>query len=141
MSQNPCTFHDRDQPPYLPFAQPVSLPRGERMPDPFLFDRGTAQFAPATTSWPINMPKVGAMTYQPGWKTIQQPWAQFEQTYMAPCNNWSQNEVGPRRPANMYGNLDMAGKTAGVSNYVLAAAALAIGVTLMSSFLAPDAAK
>jgi hypothetical protein len=112
------------------------------MPDPFLFDRGTAQFAPATTSWPINMPKVPAMQYQPGWSTIQAPWAQFELTWRAPCNTWSQHEVPAPPPGNMYGNPEEAvGKTAGVSNYLIAAAALAIGVTVMSSLLAPDAAK
>jgi hypothetical protein len=141
MSQNPCDFRDRVQPPYLPFNKPVSLPRDARMPDPFLFDRGTAQFAPATTSWPINMPRVAPMTYQPGWLTIQQPWAQFEMAYMAPCNVWSQHEVPPRPDGNMYGNPEIEAKTAGVSNFVLAAAALAIGVTILSSVLTPDAAK
>ena len=141
MSQNPCTFHDRDQPPYLPFNRPVSLPKSERMPDPFLFDRGTAQFAPATTNWPINMPRVSPMTYRPGWTTIQEPWAQFELTYMAPCNNWSQHEVPMPPDGNMYGNPEVEASTGGISNYVIAAAALAIGVTVLSSLLAPDAAK
>lgn len=99
MSYKPCNFRPFSLPDYepLPPGVELSLPKKARVPNPFLFQRGTAQFAPSTTSWPINMPKV-----QPNpptkmsFATIQYPWAQFDQRWQAPCNVWSMGDADPK---------------------------------------------
>ena len=101
-SYAPCNFDPFGPPDYalLPPGSQLSLPPQAKVPNPFLFDRGTAQFAKAKVSWPIDMPKVKPnpptkMSYA----TIQEPWAQFDLRWKAPCNVWGSTEYDAENAA------------------------------------------
>lgn len=143
MSYDPCRFKPFDLPDYepLPPGYMLSLPRRARVPNPLAFERGTAQFAPATTSWPINVPKVkpNPPTHL-SFASIQDPWHQFGLRWQAPCNVWSRNEVKPRPNGNMYGAAEQPSgadkKTSELRYAILAITALALG-TIAIAGMAP----
>lgn len=149
MSYAPCRFTAFSLPDYEPLPRGVELLSVPVAPNPFSMERGTAQFATARTTVPINMPKVKANPpTNMSFATIQGPWAQFDLRYQAPCNVWSQHEVRAAPNGNMYGQDEVstaaAASTAGssgLSNLAIAAIGLTIGAVVISSMLAPNAAR
>ena len=140
MSYAPCKFRPFDLPDYEPLPQGRELMSIGRAPNPFLFDRGTAQFAPSTTSVPINMPRVKPNPpTNLSFSKIQNPWHQFGLKWQAPCNVWSRHEVQMPRPANMYGAAEESAadkKASDLRLSILAITALALGSIAIAS-LAP----
>ena len=132
MSYNPCRFQPFDLPDYepLPPGYMLSLPPRMAVPNPLAFNRGTAQFAPATTSWPISLPKVkpNPPTHL-SFSKIQDPWHRFGLKWQAPCNVWSRNEVPPRPDGNMYGAAEAVepNKASELKAALVALTALSIG--------------
>jgi len=119
MSYQPCHFNPFSLPDYIPMpaGYELTLPVKARVPNPFVFDRGTAQFAPATTSWPINMPKVKPNPPTTlSFSKIQDPWHQFGLKWQAPCNVWSQHEVPPAQNPQDYGDAGLWDKWSGLTN-------------------------
>lgn len=140
MSYAPCKFKPFDLPDYEPLPRGVQLLAAKSAPNPFLFDRGTAQFAPSRARVPIDMPKVKPNPpTDMSFATIQYPWAQFDLRYKAPCNVWSRHEVQMPRPANMYGAAEESAadkKASDLRLSILAITALALGSIAIAS-LAP----
>lgn len=137
MSYNPCRFRPFALPDYEPLPPGVELTSVQRAPNPFLFDRGTAQFAPARTRVPIDMPKVKPNPpTNLSFSKIQDPWHQFGLKWQAPCNVWSRHEVPMPPDGNMYGAEEASAadkKTSELRYAILAVTALAIGSIAIAS--------
>lgn len=136
MSYAPCRFKPFDLPDFETLPPGVELQSIRRAPNPFLFDRGTAQFVPAKVRVPIDLPKV-----QPNPPTnlsfskIQDPWHQFGLKWQAPCNVWSRHEVAPAPDGNMYGSEELPDKKVDLSLGLKAIAAIAVGSLLVATLV------
>jgi hypothetical protein len=143
MSYNPCRFQPFSLPDYETLPPGVELLQYASAPNPFLFDRGTAQFVRARVPVPISVAKVKPNPpTNLSFSKIQDPWHQFGLKWQAPCNVWSRHEVAPRPDGNMYGVTDTAlterpalekSKRSELEFAMTAIAVIALGTVLLGS--------
>jgi hypothetical protein len=138
MSYAPCRFRPFNLPDFETLPPGVELVSVPRAPNPFLFDRGTAQFVQRPrVRVPIDMPKVKPNPpTNLSFSKIQDPWHQFGLKWQATCNVWSQHEVPMPPSGNMYGEAEQTAadkKTSDLRLTILAITALAVGTIAIAS--------